>query len=213
MQIFCDESGGKADRFELVVRRFRKKAGWRHSEVKGYLMSPAQMKLFVEILLKHGSGCAMSIVCSKETAIGGFAMSAIEESLVWTCLITESALPLMDAGVTRVVPDGGRYSKQVLDTAEAEIAAILSGRTDRKISVGCGRSEQHEGIQVADTLANLIMRSLTKRPDTQQAVELVAALECADILWIQEMTLEGRRPSWLDTFLETSKAAQGRLRA
>lgn len=225
MQIFCDESGGKgedhflavavrgeAGGFDLVIRRFRKKAGWKHQEVKGNLMSPADMKQFVDILLKHGSGCAMSVVCSREAPIGGYAMS-LEESVVWTSLIAESVLPLMDAGVTRVVPDGGRYSKLVLDAAETEIAARVAGHTDRKISVSCGKSEQHHGIQVADVLANLIMRSLTTKPDTEQAVGLVAMLVRANTLQVQSITLEGRRPAWLDdyvvTALETPKAAQG----
>ena len=90
MHIFCDESGASSENWFIVagvciardeatkvIRRFRKAAKLK-GEVHGHELIVEHRELFFQYLKKQSTHFAAVVVCSREDALGGWAMNSLK---------------------------------------------------------------------------------------------------------------------------------------
>lgn len=215
-QVFCDESGGSdaanavfltaavaistADATRLL-KSFRKASGVT-GEVKGHRLAFEERAVFVDLLAKQ-SGTVSAIVtcCSRLDAVGGWAMGALPEVVLYRHLLAEAclALPNLDAvGHLTVTPDRPRYKKAQAEPVRADLTRTVAARhPTAKVAVGFGDSAELPGLQVADVVANSVFQSLVPSAATEAVAQLLAPLIARGILNVQKVQLDGVCPEWL----------------
>jgi hypothetical protein len=215
-QIFCDESGG-ADQKHFLVTAIRmngeaatrmvktiRKALRINGELKGNHLTIDQIQKVFSILESYSSVLAVSVICAREDALGGWAFGEHKEHIIWGELIVESCVPLHQTGVRGVVPDGGRYKRTVIRSVEADVTQVLADRTGLPlIPVQCAESAGTPGIQLADIIGNTVYRSLGTFTDATECRKLLASARDAGRLQIRMLEMKERRPSWMIEAVET----------
>jgi hypothetical protein len=212
--IFTDESGGSDRGVFLVsaiqisalaadrlIRTFRKKTKI-HNEIKGQKLLPDQRHLFFGLLRRESDAYAVSIACSRTTTLGGWAMSHMDEHLLWSALTVESCLGL-PGGVQRinVTTGGGKYSHPVLDECRLSmVEAMKRHRPNALVNMTYSESHASAGVQIADVIANTVFQfqSNSNTPAANLARELLQPLLASSRLVIREPELREHRPTWID---------------
>jgi hypothetical protein len=216
-QIFCDESGG-ADQKHFLVTAVRmdgeaatrmvktvRKALRINGELKGNHLTIDQIQKVFSILENNSSILAVSVICAREDALGGWALGEHKEHIIWGELIAESCVPLHRTGVRGVVPDGGRYKRTVIRAVEADITQVLADRTGLPlIPVHCAESAGTPGIQIADIIGNTVYRSLGTFTDASECRKLLADAQDAGRLQIRMLEMMERRPNWMTEVVEVA---------
>ncbi len=216
MQIFCDESGGKNDPSGIfliasvnsdsiyarrVIKTFRKAIKAKDSEIKGSELTIEQRIKFFDILYENQDIKSSVIICDKTKKMGGWTFSEIPEHRIWSILISESIETLSTNSIksTTVIPDGGRYKKEILRSEEKWIEDRVFEKIDTQyISVKCGDSQNIFGIQVADIISNTAFRSKNiDSKDQEECKNILIPLIASDKIFVSDITLEGIKPSWL----------------
>jgi hypothetical protein len=212
--IFTDESGGSDRGVFLVsaiqisplaadrlIRTFRHKTK-NQNEIKGQKLHPEQRRLFFGLLGRETDAYAVSIACSRITTLGGWAMSNMDEHVLWSALTVESCLGL-PGGVQRinVTTDGGKYSHRVLDGCRLSmVEAMKRHRPDARVHMTYSESHASAGVQVADVIANTVfqLKNHGNTPAADLARELLQPLLTSSRLVIREPVLREHRPAWID---------------
>jgi hypothetical protein len=210
--IFTDESGGSDRGVFLVsaiqisplaadrlIKTFRKKTKIQN-EIKGQKLHSDQRHLFFGLLEKETDAYAVSIACSRTTTLGGWAMSNMDEHVLWSALTVESCLGLA-GGIQQinVTTDGGKYSNPVLDRCRANMVnAMKSHRPDARVNMTYSESHASAGVQVADVIANTVFQSYNDTLAGDLARELLKPLRTSCHLVIREPEIREHRPTWLD---------------
>src|SRR4051794_26938897 len=160
--IFTDESGGSDRGVFLVsaiqisplaadrlIKTFRKKTKIQN-EIKGQKLHSDQRRLFFGLLGRETDAYAVSIACSRITTLGGWAMSNMDEHILWSALTVESCLGL-PGGVQQinVTTDGGKYSHPMLDGCRSSmVEAMKRHRPDARVNMTYSESHASAGVQV-----------------------------------------------------------------
>lgn len=208
-QIFCDES--EIARRHLLVAavaiepklakrlmgRFRKQEKLK-DEIKGHELTIAQRQAFFAMMAEYAPEATAVVICEREHPLGGHMMGTLAPSDLWAELVVESCLVLQPRGPTlAVTPDGGRYSRKVLDPLERQISNKLIKATGiERVRVRCEPSESLAGLQVADIIAN----SATHARHAGESADLAAQLLAGSGVSVRtaEFPLIDK-PEWLKT--------------
>jgi hypothetical protein len=210
MQIFCDESGGADQEHFLVtavrtdgetafrlVKKIKKILNIRN-ELKGNQLNIDQIRTVLSIMEKSPDTMAVSVICGRSEPVGGWALGAHAEYVIWGELIVESCLPLHEKGIRGVVPDGGRYKRTLIRSIESDTADALAHRTGLPlVPVSCADSAGTPGIQIADIISNAVYRSLGSFADAMECKQLIDQLQKAGQIQIRMLEMKDRQPEWL----------------
>lgn len=207
--IFTDESGGRdrdlflvsAVRVEGMVakrlmRKFRKKYRFQ-SEIK----DDQRTFVFEELEKARKKGLhAVVCHCRKWEMPGSFLFKTNDDAIVWAHLTAEACQPLMGQDdLSGVTVDGGRYTRE--KTAKELLPLIrrlLPQAANPVYDLQEVDSQNSEGVQLADIIANTVYRTLMDQRDDHDTVcaKLTNQAVTSGFLTVKEGGFADLLPDW-----------------
>jgi hypothetical protein len=177
--------------------------------VHGHALTPDQRVAFFQHLDRHAESVAVTVICQRRNAIGGWGMGALEEYILRSEMIIEAceilsrtdlfqkwAATTSSIGLTK---DGGRYPKSVRDLAKEKVAFGLQQRVASfNFAIQYGDSCSTPGLQIADIIGNTVFK-LHGHDGKGIIAELIEPKRESRSLQLVPVQLKGIRPAWRET--------------
>lgn len=211
MHVFCDESGGTgrddslflvaavaltAGEATRIMKSFRKATGLR-GEVKGSRLTLDQRSLFFDLVKRSGTPAISVAYCSGMLPLGNWALGAVKDADLWAELVIESTLHLGTPSAMSLYADRRYHGAQARSLQECIGASITNQTRSNSFPVHFVDSRDHDGVQIADVVANTAYREILHR----ETVEAFTDLRQHRRLAVEPIQLKARRPYWLEPAL------------
>lgn len=209
MHVFCDESGGtgrddslfltaaaplSADEAARVMKKFRKATGMR-GEIKGSRLTFKQRNLFFDLLNSSTDAPIGVAYCDGHSPLGNWALGSIKEQDLWAELLIESVLLIGKGNFITVSADRryhGSQAHRLRDHIGTSIANIVGAN---RVQVQFVDSENSNGIQIADIVANTVYRILAGKEFLEDILTWIPEQKFV----IRPLALKTKRPHWLES--------------
>ncbi|MFC5315860.1 DUF3800 domain-containing protein [Azospirillum rugosum] len=208
MHVFCDESGGtgrddslfltaaaplSADEAARVMKKFRKATGMR-GEIKGSRLTFNQRDLFFDLLNSSTDTPIGVAYCDGHSPLGNWALGSIKEQDLWAELLIESVLLIGEGNFITVSADRRYHGSQARRLQDHVSSSIANNVGANRVQVQFVDSENSNGVQIADIVANTVYRMLRGGNFSADILRWMPEQKFA----IRPLELKTKRPHWLE---------------